>query len=346
MIEGFWYVAGESRTVRMGRPVAAVLCNQPLALFRDAAGRVHALDDRCPHKGVPLSAAWQEGDSLRCRFHGWRFDGAGACVEVPALSGAAHPAPASACVKTFVVEERDGWIWVYIGNERCPKPSTPPPTLPTPADGSPMVSVRQSALVKARWDFAVDSLTDPAHVPFVHNKYFRQQQVAKKKEKIFTQLPFGFRTVSHNVLLPDTFIFRLLSPNLGSATTTVDFVLPGIHFEKWEMGGRFASVMLIATPLTETTSRLDISVGWNFLRWVPIGPFARRTMATTMGQDREILELQEQGFGQKGGMLLNLEPDQLVVWFRQLRKYHQEQLNGATNLAHPIPEKTMLHWTT
>ena len=79
MLEGFWYIAGESVAVRAGRPLAAVLCNQPLVLFRDGQGRVHALENRCPHKGVPLSSAWQEGDSLRCHFHGWRFTSSGEC---------------------------------------------------------------------------------------------------------------------------------------------------------------------------------------------------------------------------------------------------------------------------
>jgi phenylpropionate dioxygenase-like ring-hydroxylating dioxygenase large terminal subunit len=209
-----------------------------------------------------------------------------------------------------------------------------------------MVSARMSAEAKVRWDFAVDSLADPAHVPFVHNKYFRRREVAKKKEKVFTRLPFGFRTVSHNVLLPDTFIFRALSPGLGSATTTVDFVLPGIHVERWEIGRRFASVMLIATPLTEDRSRFDIAVGWNFLHWFPAGWLVRRTLRTIMRQDREVLEMQERGFGPKGGMLLNLEPDQLAVWFRQLRKYHVDQLDGAATLPHPIPEQTVLRWTT
>ncbi len=346
MLEGFWYIAGESVAVRAGRPFAAVLCNQPLVLFRDGQGRVHALEDRCSHKGVTLSSAWQEGDSLRCRFHGWRFDGAGSCVEVPALGGGVHPASASACVKTFHVEERDGWVWVYIGNDRCPKPSAPPPALPAPADGSPMVYARQSAEAKVRWDFAVDSLMDPAHVPFVHNKYFRRREAARKKEKVFTRLPLGFRTISQNVLLPDTFIFRALSPGLGSATTTVDFVLPGIHLEQWEIGKRFASVMLVATPLTDDRSRFDIVVGWNFLRGLPAGWLVRRTLRTIMGQDREVLEWQEQGFGQKGGMLLNLEPDMLAVWYRQLKKYYLDQSAGAMNPSHPIPEKTILHWTT
>ncbi|MBH0179940.1 MAG: aromatic ring-hydroxylating dioxygenase subunit alpha, partial [Nitrospira sp.] len=210
--------------------------------------RVHALDNRCPHKGVPLSSAWQEGDSLRCPFHGWRFVASGECVEVPAIGKVAHLSPASACVKTFPAEERDGWVWVYMGNDRCPKPSVPPPSLPAPADGSPMVSVRRSAEAKVRWDFAVDSLMDPAHVPFVHHNYFRRREAARKKDKVFTRLPLGFRTISQNVLLPDTFIFRALSLRLGSATTTVDFVLPGIHSERWEIGARFASSAHASRP--------------------------------------------------------------------------------------------------
>lgn len=246
MLEGFWYIATESRNVCVGRPCPAVLCNQPLVLFRDRRGLVQALYDRCPHKGVPLSSGRQEGDSLRCPFHGWRFISSGECVEVPSLGTAPHPSSASACVRTFPAEERNGWVWVYMGNDRCPKPSSPPPSLPIPADGGPMVSVRESAQAKVRWDFAVDSLMDPAHVPFVHNNYFRRREAAMEKKKVFTRLPLGFRTISQNVLLPDTFIFRALSPRLGSATTTVDFVLPGIHLERWDIGDRFASVMLVA----------------------------------------------------------------------------------------------------
>ena len=306
MLEGFWYIAGESTAIRTGRPFAAVLCNQPLALFRDGQGRVHALEDRCPHKGVPLSSARQEGDSLRCPFHGWRFIASGECVEVPAIGNVPHPSLTSACVKTFPAEEQDGWVWVYIGSEQCPKPSSPPPSLPVPTDGSPMVSVRESAEANVRWDFAVDSLMDPAHVPFVHHNYFRRREAAKKKEKVFTRLPLGFRTISQNVVLPDTFIFRALSPRLGSATTTVDFVLPGIHLERWEIGTRFASVMLVATPLTDERSRFDICVGWNFLRGLPVGWQVRRTLRTILSQDREVLELQEQGFGQKGKYAIEL----------------------------------------
>jgi hypothetical protein len=104
--------------------------------------------------------------------------------------------------------------------------------------------------------------------------------------------------------------------------------------------------MLIATPLTDERSRFDICVGWNFLRGLPVGGLVRRTLRTILGQDREVLELQEQGFGQKGSMLLSLESDQLAVWYRQLKKYRLDQLAGVPNPPHPVPEKATLSWTT
>ena len=86
MLEGFRYIVTDSGNVHVGEPCAAVLCNQPLVLFRDRHGQVYALHDRCPHKGVPLSSGWQEGDSLRCPFHGWRFISSGECIEVPSVT--------------------------------------------------------------------------------------------------------------------------------------------------------------------------------------------------------------------------------------------------------------------
>ena len=116
--------------------------------------------------------------------------------------------------------------------------------------------------------------------------------------------------------------------------------------ERWEIGDRFASVMLVATPLTDERSRFDICVGWNFLHGFPVGWLVRRTLRTILGQDREVLELQEQGFGSHGSMLLNLESDTLAVWYRQLKKYHSDLLAGVHDPQHPVPENTLLRWVT
>lgn len=42
-----------------------------VALFRTQAGEVFALDDRCPHKGGPLSDGIVHGRFVTCPLHAW-----------------------------------------------------------------------------------------------------------------------------------------------------------------------------------------------------------------------------------------------------------------------------------
>ncbi len=42
-----------------------------VALFRNSDDEVFALDDRCPHKGGPLSAGIVHGKSVTCPLHNW-----------------------------------------------------------------------------------------------------------------------------------------------------------------------------------------------------------------------------------------------------------------------------------
>lgn len=45
-----------------------------IAVFRTADDRVFALDDRCPHKGGPLSEGIVHGTAVTCPLHNWVFD--------------------------------------------------------------------------------------------------------------------------------------------------------------------------------------------------------------------------------------------------------------------------------
>ena len=54
-------------------------------LFRGKSGQVFALEDRCAHRQVPLSLGVVEGDTLKCGYHGWAYDCAGNCIDVPYL---------------------------------------------------------------------------------------------------------------------------------------------------------------------------------------------------------------------------------------------------------------------
>ena len=60
------------------RPVKAVrLLGQDFVLFKNTDGTFGLLDRDCPHRGADLSFGRNEGDGLRCPFHGWKFDAAG-----------------------------------------------------------------------------------------------------------------------------------------------------------------------------------------------------------------------------------------------------------------------------
>ena len=105
-----WYVVASSAELRT-KPKAFVLNGLPLVTFRDASGRSVALLDRCAHRNAPLSAGRVIDGEIQCHYHGWRFDGAGACKAVPGLCGDAnHP---TRRVPSFACQDSQGWVWVY-----------------------------------------------------------------------------------------------------------------------------------------------------------------------------------------------------------------------------------------
>lgn len=68
-----------------------------IAVFRTAADEVFAIEDRCPHKGGPLSQGIVHGEQVTCPLHNWVFS-----LETGVAQGADEGA-----VRTFELK-RDG----------------------------------------------------------------------------------------------------------------------------------------------------------------------------------------------------------------------------------------------
>lgn len=83
---GWWPVAHSDEVHQ--HPGAFHLGSRALAVYRDLGGTVRAVEDRCPHRRLPLSMGrLTEDGSIQCPYHGWSFDGAtGRCTAIPNLS--------------------------------------------------------------------------------------------------------------------------------------------------------------------------------------------------------------------------------------------------------------------
>lgn len=71
-----------------------------VALFRTTADTVHALLDRCPHKGGPLSQGIVAGEHVACPLHNWRIG----------LTDGQAAEPDAGCTPAFSVRMQGGMV--------------------------------------------------------------------------------------------------------------------------------------------------------------------------------------------------------------------------------------------
>lgn len=161
-VRNSWYVAGWS--TEFGDDIASVeIVGTRLAFFRDTKGKLSALQDRCPHRLLPLSKGKRIGDTIQCGYHGMTFNGAGTCVRVPGQDNT----PASASVPAFPVAERHGIVWVWMGDAALADEDAIF-DLDQFSDPSWHVHHGGHLHIKAHYLNVAENLVDPAHVSFVH----------------------------------------------------------------------------------------------------------------------------------------------------------------------------------
>ena len=119
-ILGQWYVVAKSVQVKSGKPHAVKALGRNLVLWRGGSGRLHCLEDYCPHRGAPLSRGEVVGDNVSCRYHGVTLDGSGTIVRVPAMPGCALEGRKA--VDSYAVIEANDGVFVYFPSAERPEP--------------------------------------------------------------------------------------------------------------------------------------------------------------------------------------------------------------------------------
>jgi phenylpropionate dioxygenase-like ring-hydroxylating dioxygenase large terminal subunit len=115
-----WVAVALSADLAPGEVFGTQCVGLGVAVWRDASGVVRAFEDRCPHRGLRLSLGFVRGDSLACLYHGWRFEGGGACRLIPA-----HPElkpPSTIRATSLEAREASGLVWIST----TPRDEAPP----------------------------------------------------------------------------------------------------------------------------------------------------------------------------------------------------------------------------
>lgn len=145
-------------------PLRVRLLGEDLIAFRDTAGRVGLLGNACSHRGASLFFARNEENGLRCVYHGWKYDVAGHCVDMPN-----EPPESNFRDKirqlAYPCRERKGVIWAYLG------PRTEPPPLPDLMWNLVPENQRHIQLIlrDCNWMQAMEGDIDPCHTSFLHS---------------------------------------------------------------------------------------------------------------------------------------------------------------------------------
>ena len=316
-LRNFWYLAALGRDLKPGTTLARTLLDEPVLLGRTGEGRVFALRDVCPHRGVPLRYGDFDGREVACCYHGWKFGPDGRCTEIPSLVPGQTFNVERVKVPAYPCQEVQGNVWVFIGDETHKNGAAPPDLLRLPdiGDARPQVAIERAFPCNA--DHAAFGLMDPTHAAFVHTSWWwkKKARTLRQKHKDFEPAPLGWRMKRHK-LPPENRVYKLLGREV---TTEITYALPGIRVEHIK-GDRDVAVGLTAiTPVTASETVVHQSL-YCTLGWLaPFRPLARLLAGIFLDQDRDMVIKQQEGLAYQPNLMLVDDADTQAKWYHRLK---------------------------
>src|SRR5262245_3325313 len=155
----FWQPVYQAADLEVGWSVPIRILGENLTLFRGQSSSFYLVGNRCAHRGTQLSTGIVEGEGIRCAYHGWKYDGAGQCIDQPSE-------PCSFAekvrIKAYPCREYLGLVFAYMG------PGAPPEMPHYPHFEADGVVVSHSNI----WPFSyfqhLENAMDEVHIGFLH----------------------------------------------------------------------------------------------------------------------------------------------------------------------------------
>ena len=214
LMREYWIPAlMSSELVPDGPPIRLMLLGEKLIAFRDSQGRVGVMDHRCPHRCASLFLGRNEEGGLRCIYHGWKFDVAGNCLDMPSVPPPDFKQKVKA--KAYRTIERAGVVWVYMG-ARAEAP--PPPAFEifdVPED-----EIRVTFIMReCNYLQAIEGEIDTSHFGFLHAGHVDVEDLSEDEPVFYTvidrapryhlrEAPWGTQYAGYRPATADTTYWR------------------------------------------------------------------------------------------------------------------------------------------
>ena len=293
-----WQVAAHAAELEH-RLLKRTITAEPVILYRTLAGEAVAMEDRCPHRHVPLSMGRLDGDIVQCGYHGLRFAPSGECVRIPGQ----QRIPAASRARTYPLVERHKLVWIWMGEAAAAAPARGAEF--HWMDGDDWAVAEGYHRIEADYRLLVDNLLDLSHETFVHPETIGTDAVADSPVAVTI---LDRKTVrAHRDMIaaepPPQFVALAGFPDRIDRWQTTLYTPPG--FCVIEVGavptgtgdrsrGFEARILNLITPETERSSHYF----WAHARSIRRDELAltdviRRSVLETFDQDKAVLEAQQ-----------------------------------------------------
>jgi phenylpropionate dioxygenase-like ring-hydroxylating dioxygenase large terminal subunit len=159
-----WFQVAYDDDLAPGEVTALRYWNRDLVLWRDDAGSWHLQDAYCPHLGAHLGIGGKViGAELECPFHGWRYDGTGACSSIPYSDRVNKKAK----LRTYDVVVRNSFVMAWYHPYGEP-PKWEIPIIGEVGDAGWSDWYKTSYIIDTIPQEMSENGVDPAHFRYVH----------------------------------------------------------------------------------------------------------------------------------------------------------------------------------
>jgi renierapurpurin 18,18'-hydroxylase len=302
----FWYPILWADELKPGKSRGCRFAGDPVVVCRSAKGKLFALEDRCAHRQVPLHLGVVVGETIRCGYHGWAYDCAGKCIDVPYLGRERLPNG----VRSYPVREIDGLIFIFSGNPKLAQERMPASL--GAATNRHYKTRRLKREVACHYTFMHENLFDMNH-QFLHRRQMgmiKATCLGRREGPEWCEVDYTFTRTEGRGTLGEAAILNMMPTKNQKANRdlmTIRTAYPYQELKVWVNGGEpVLNVWLAYTPI-DKEQRINrtfgylsvkrpkvpglIQVAWPFITWFTESIFK---------EDKEIVEREQAAHDAQG----------------------------------------------